>query len=268
MNPEVELVMDHVRPVGPAPSSGLWSLVKVIAKSVTLSLRFLGAFLVGKGDLAYADKLMGIFWRCVFQWGNARLLVENRAVFTGRTAIVMSNHTSLLDIPALLGSVPGPVRMVFKESLAKVPIWGWAVVAAGFVPIDRGNRAKAIAQLEHAKGVFAKGVHVWVSPEGTRSRGRGLLPFKKGGFHLAKQLGAPIIPAFIEGTEQMISPTSIKVVQDGVVRVRFGQPIETEGKDVLTIMNETRAAIIALGAVPCDQGNLGRSSAKRSPSFA
>jgi 1-acyl-sn-glycerol-3-phosphate acyltransferase len=244
------ILQDHVRPIGPVPTSGIWSLLRVVAKCFTLAFRFLGAFLVGKGNLSYADKLLAIFWRRVFQWGNAKLVVENREAFDGRTAIVMSNHTSLLDVPTLLGSVPGSVRMVFKESLSKVPIWGWALVAAGFVPIDRGNRKKAIGQLENAKRVFAKGVNVWVSPEGTRSRGRGLLPFKKGGFHLAKQLGAPIIPAFIAGTEQMISPTSLKVVQDGVVHVRFGQPIETDGKDVETLMNETREAIVALGLTP------------------
>lgn len=262
------VVQDHVRPVGPKPSSGLWSLARVGGSCITLAFRFLGALVIGKASLAYADSLLGIFWRRVFVWGNAKLIVENREAFAGRTAIVMSNHTSLLDVPTLLGSVPGSLRMVFKESLARVPVWGWALVAAGFVPIDRSNRRKAIAQLENAKRVFARGVHVWVSPEGTRSRGRGLLPFKKGGFHLAKQLGAPIIPAYIEGAEQMISPTSLKVVQDGVVRVRFGEPIETDGKDIETLMNETRAAIVLLGARPPDQGDLGRSSVNRSPSFA
>ena len=67
-----------------------------------------------------------------------------------------------------------------------------------------------------------------------------------GGFHLAKQLNARIIPAYIHGTEKMISPTSLKVVQDGVVHVRFGAPIDTDGKDVDTLMAETRAAIVAL----------------------
>lgn len=258
----MEVLQDHVRPVGPTPSSGLWSLFKVFTKCITLAFRFLGAFLVGKGDFAYADKLLNIFWRRVFQWGNAKLVVENRAAFARGNAIVMSNHTSLLDVPTLLGSVPGSVRMVFKESIAKIPVFGWGLVAAGFVPIDRQNRSKAIRQLEKAKRVFARGVNVWVSPEGTRSRGRGLLPFKKGGFHLAKQLHAPIIPAYIAGTDDMISPTSFKVVQDGVVVVKFGAPIDTEGKDVDQLMVETRAAIVALG-----QG-LGRSSENRSPNLA
>lgn len=273
-------VQDHVRRVGPVPSSGLWSLAKVVGKCITLAFRFLGAYVVGKGDLKYADKLLNIFWRKVFQWGNAKLVVENIEVFDERPAVVMSNHTSLLDVPTLLGSVPVSVRMVFKESLAKIPVFGWALVAAGMVPIDRGNRQKAIQQLENAKRVFAKGVNVWVSPEGTRSRGRGLLPFKKGGFHLAKQLNARIIPAFIHGTEQMISPTSLKVVQDGVVTVRYGAPISTEGKDVEQLMVETRAAIVALGTAlgsahtlePNSDGNgaqdLGRSSESRSPNLA
>ena len=241
------VVQDHVRPVGPAPRPGLFTLVKVLASSVALATRFLAAFAVGRGTLSFADTLLERFWRRVFRWGNAALIVEGREAFDGRTAIVMSNHVSLLDVPTLLGSVPGSVRMVFKESLARIPVWGWAVVAAGFIPIDRTNRAKAIGQLDHAKRVYEQGIHVWVSPEGTRSRGRGLLPFKKGGFHLAKQLGAPIIPAYIEGTDAMIRPESLRVVQDGVVRVRFGAPIETGARDVDTLMRETRAAIEGLG---------------------
>lgn len=281
------ILQDHVRPVGPVPTSGLWSLAKVVGKCITLAFRFLGAYVIGKGDLKYADKLLNIFWRKVFQWGNAKLVVENAEVFDGQPAIVMSNHTSLLDVPTLLGAVPVSVRMVFKESLAKIPVFGWGLVAAGMIPIDRGNREKAIRQLENAKRIFAKGVNVWVSPEGTRSRGRGLLPFKKGGFHLAKQLHTRIIPAYIHGTEQMISPTSLKVVQDGVVIVRYGDPISTEGKDVEQLMVETRAAIVALGAslgsvhvlaeaqaardaqAQSQQAQvLGRSSENRSPNLA
>src|SRR5688572_18646871 len=244
------VIQDHVRPVGSTPRPALSTLLRVLFTGVVLAVRFLAAFIVGRGDLRYADKLLDIFWRRVFRWGNVALVVDGRERFAGRTAIVMSNHVSILDVPTLLGSVPGSVRMVFKQSLSRIPVWGWALVAAGFVPIDRGNVAKAIVQLENAKRVFAQGVHVWVSPEGTRSRGRGLLPFKKGGFHLAKQLGAPIIPAFIEGTEELISPQSARVLQDGTVRVRFGAPIESSALELDALMAATRRAIEELARAP------------------
>jgi len=241
------VIQDHVRPVGDAPRAGMSTLLRVMFTGVLLAFRFLGAFVVGRGDLRYADKLLEIFWRRVFQWGNVALVVDGRERFAGRTAIVMSNHVSILDVPTLLASVPGSVRMVFKQSLSRIPVWGWAIVAAGFVPVDRGNIKRAKVQLENAKRIFEQGVHVWVSPEGTRSRGRGLLPFKKGGFHLAKQLGAPIIPAFIEGTEELISPQSGRVLQDGKVRVRFGAPIESTSLELDALMAETRRAIEELG---------------------
>src|SRR5687768_6831760 len=129
------VVQDHVRKPGPVPRNGLLSALRVIGGSVWLAVRFLGAVVTGRGTIGYANELLELFWRRVFQCGNAALVVEGQEVFAGRTAIVMSNHTSLLDVPTLLGSVPGPVRMVFKESLAKIPVWGWAAVAAGFVPI-------------------------------------------------------------------------------------------------------------------------------------
>jgi 1-acyl-sn-glycerol-3-phosphate acyltransferase len=158
----------------------------------------------------------------------------------------MSNHGSLIDIPALMGTVPGSLRMVMKEELTKVPVWGQALVASGFVPVDRKNRDKAIAQLEKAKQMLSKGVSVWVSPEGTRSRDGKLAPFKKGGFHVAKDLGVPIIPAWIEGASDVLPPDSFVVRYDGTCTVSFGAPIATVGKTVDSLMTDVRAQILAL----------------------
>src|SRR5688572_33148613 len=106
----------------------------------------------------------------------------------------------------MMAAVPGSVRMVMKEELTRVPLWGPALVASGFIPIDRKNRDKAIAQLEKAKHILQQGVNVWISPEGTRSRDGSLHAFKKGGFHVARDLGVPIVPAWIEGAQQISKP--------------------------------------------------------------
>jgi len=161
----------------------------------------------------------------------------------------MSNHASLLDIPVMMGAIPGSMRMVMKEELTRVPVWGRALVASGFVPIDRKNRAKAIGQLEKAKAMLAQGLTLWVSPEGTRARDGKLAPFKKGGFHVALDLGVPIVPAFIDGAFGIIPPDQFVVIPDGEITVRFGKPIETAGlskEDLEHLMDDVREAILTL----------------------
>ena len=66
------------------------------------------------------------------------------------------------------------------------------MAAAGFISIDRSDRNAAIRSLERARALLASGTHVWIAPEGTRSRTGEFLPFKKGAFYLALESGLPI----------------------------------------------------------------------------
>jgi 1-acyl-sn-glycerol-3-phosphate acyltransferase len=242
----VLVVQDRVKPLGSAPRRDALPIAKTALYTLDISARFLAAAALGRGSIAVADRLLDGYWRRIFQSGNARLIVEGREHFDGRTAVVMSNHGSLLDIPALMGAVPGSLRMVLKQELTRVPVWGPALVKSGFVPVERGTKERAIAQLAEAERMLAQGVHVWISPEGTRSRNGQLGPFKKGGFHLARSLGAPIVPAWIEGTRVIVPPDRLDASYDGTVFVRFGEPIETKGAEVDTLVTRVREAMLAL----------------------
>lgn len=124
-------------------------------------------------------------------------------------ALVMSNHQSHYDVPVLFQVIPPPLRMIAKVELSRVPIWGEAMRAAGIVFVDRSDRARAIASLEDARRTLAEGVSVWIAPEGTRSPDGRLGPFKKGGFVLAEETGAPILPVTISGTRDVLPPHSL-----------------------------------------------------------
>src|SRR4051794_10582544 len=65
----------------------------------------------------------------------------------GEPLVVMSNHQSLYDIPVLFQSGLGRLRMVTKAELFQVPVWGPALKAAGFIRIDRSDRAQAVGAL-------------------------------------------------------------------------------------------------------------------------
>jgi 1-acyl-sn-glycerol-3-phosphate acyltransferase len=174
---------------------------------------------------------------------------ENAA--PGVTYLVMSNHQSLYDIPVLFHVLGPNIRMIAKKELFRVPIFGNALAAAGFVAIDRGNRASAIRDLERARALLANGTHVWIAPEGTRSVSGKLLPFKKGGFHLALESELPILPVTLSGTRDVLPAHGVFSRPGAKVRVTFHpsidpRPYAARGKVGRTeLMDKVRAALEA-----------------------
>jgi 1-acyl-sn-glycerol-3-phosphate acyltransferase len=62
----------------------------------------------------------------------------------GTTYVYVSNHASMFDIPAVIGSIPDEVRIVYKKELAYVPIWGWALAVGHYISIDRFSAKDAM----------------------------------------------------------------------------------------------------------------------------
>jgi 1-acyl-sn-glycerol-3-phosphate acyltransferase len=143
----------------------------------------------------------------------------------GASYVYLANHQSLFDIPALLRAIPGRFRFVAKQSLFRIPVFGWALAAAGFVSVDRGDRTAARQSFAAAEQWLRDGESILVFPEGTRSTTGTLLPFKRGGFLLALRTGLPIVPVGIRGT-LAVQPRGRRSIQPGVVEVRFGVPID------------------------------------------
>jgi 1-acyl-sn-glycerol-3-phosphate acyltransferase len=139
--------------------------------------------------------------------------------------VYLANHQSLFDIPALLRAVPGRFRFVAKQSLFRIPVFGWALSAAGFVSVDREDRTAARQSLAAAEERLRSGGSILLFPEGTRSTTNTLLPFKRGGFLLALRTGLPVVPVGIRGT-RAVQPRGRHSIQPGVVEVRCGAPID------------------------------------------
>jgi 1-acyl-sn-glycerol-3-phosphate acyltransferase len=188
-------------------------------------------------------------WAPVLLWaGGARLEVlglENLP--PGKSVILVSNHQSTLDIPALFVALPLDFRFVSKTSLKYVPVMGWYMVLAKFVFIDRGNRKSAIESLEKAGAQVRGGVNVLLFPEGTRSENGAILPFKKGPFALAVKARVPVVPVTIEGTRHIMPKNSWDVNHAAsMVKVMIGKPIDPEpfGDDREALMGAVRDVII------------------------
>lgn len=161
-----------------------------------------------------------------------------------RACIFMSNHVSNLDPPALFPYIPGRTSAFVKRSLTKIPVLGYGLKLANFVPVDRDGRVEsAVESVNVARGVLEKGVHITTFVEGTRSRDGRLLPFKKGPFYLAMEAGAPVVPISIHGTESMMSKGSARV-NPGIARITFHSPFDPQTfAQREELMEAVRAAI-------------------------
>ncbi len=179
---------------------------------------------------ARALRVLGRVWvRWILRTFRIRVEVSGLENLPAHTpALFLSNHQSLVDIAAIIDTLPPSVswRFVAKKELVRVPVFGWCLVATGQIIIDRGNRAKAVDSLQRAAERIRGGASVIVFPEGTRSAGGSLRPFKSGPFHLAVAAQVPIIPVTVSGS-QRITPKGSLVVHPGTVRIRFGKPIPT-----------------------------------------
>ncbi len=146
-------------------------------------------------------------------------------------AIYIGNHQNNYDMVTAANIVVPPTVTVGKKSLLWVPFFGLLYWLTGNLLIDRNNRSKAHGTIAEVVNAFQnRKISFWMFPEGTRSRGRGLLPFKTGAFHAAIAAGVPIIPVCVSNTSNKIN---LNRINNGLVIVEMLQPIDTSsyGKD-------------------------------------
>jgi 1-acyl-sn-glycerol-3-phosphate acyltransferase len=172
------------------------------------------------------DARLDAWSRAVIGHALIRLEVRGREhLEPGETYVVMSNHQSLYDVPVLFRVFGPNIRMIAKSELFRIPVFGQAMTAAGFIPVDRTDGRAAVRSLGVARDLLGRKTHVWIAPEGTRSRDGALLPFKAGAFLLAADAGMPIAPVTILGTRDVLPPGAVRSNPGATVRVTIHPPI-------------------------------------------
>jgi 1-acyl-sn-glycerol-3-phosphate acyltransferase len=159
-----------------------------------------------------------------------------------RAYVYMSNHQSHLDIPMLYATLPSPtIRMLGKTELFQIPLWGRGLRAAEFIEVDRDNHARAIQSIHRARELLDDQVSIWIAPEGTRSYDGRIGKLKKGGFHLALDAAAPIVPVAIRGTIDVFKRGTRSMQRGKRVDVTIGAPISVEDRDVASLAGEVES---------------------------
>ncbi|WP_371186671.1 1-acylglycerol-3-phosphate O-acyltransferase [Thalassotalea maritima] len=159
--------------------------------------------------------------------------------------VYVANHQNSYDIFTVSASLPKETVSIGKKSLKWIPLFGQMYWFTGNILIDRGNRAKAHGTIaSSAEKIKERNISVWLFPEGTRSYGRGLLPFKTGAFHTAAMAEVPIVPVCVSNTHDMVK---LNRWNNGKMIIEFLEPIEVKGTErdyIRHLANDTHALML------------------------
>ena len=187
--------------------------------------------------------------RMILRGTGVRVRVLHGEKFGGGGGRVLApNHESFYDIFVLFHILPMRFSFLAKRNLFRIPILGWSMAAAGFVPVDRGEHRRGTATIETSLRRIGRGASLVVFPEETRTRDGELLPFKAGAALLAIRSGLPLQPIGIAGTFEVLRRGGFTVTPANVV-VAVGEPISVEGRTIRdrgALTEELRERVAAL----------------------
>jgi len=158
----------------------------------------------------------------------------------GKSFVIMANHSSFLDVFAIPFVFKGKFSAVAAAKNFHIPIYRNFLKKLKVVGIDRSNLENSIKGITQAEKVLKSGYHIVVLPEGTRTLTGKLNNFKKGGFHLAINTRAHVLPIITKGLFN-IKPKNRWYIKPGTIDIIIEKPIESESKTVNELLDETYA---------------------------
>jgi 1-acyl-sn-glycerol-3-phosphate acyltransferase len=206
------------------------------ARSLLLTAPLVFAVTAAMGLVSLASSLFDASGRiqhtCARGWaalvlGICRVRVEVRGgerLDPAAAYVFCANHQSHIDTPILLAAIPFPFRFTAKKELFRIPFLGWHLRRSGHIPIDRKNPHAAVRAMRRASEKLRAGASLAFFPEGGTSLDGAIKPFKAGGFRLAGQAGAAVVPVTIRGSRRILAPRTYHV-RGGRVEVDFGAPV-------------------------------------------
>lgn len=204
----------------------LWTLLKILYATLIHPVMLLVYIWFDK----YQD--FKLFFKCGPLWtqgilraADITLQIEGMEKLSSNEGfILVSNHTSLFDIPAIWAT-GRRCLFIYRKSLAKIPILGWAIGVSPAVGIDRDSKKRDNSHnIEKAVALMQGNNDTVIFAEGTRSRSGKLGTFKRGAFLIATKSGKRIVPISIIGARDIMAPDSFEF-RKGVIRIVFGDPI-------------------------------------------
>lgn len=150
-------------------------------------------------------------------------------------AVLASNHQSYLDPAIIAAGVRREIHFMARDSLFEIPVFGALIRSLNAFPVKReGIDRDAIRK---AVRIITAGGLVVIFPEGTRHDSGTLGEVKAGAAFVSRKAGCPIIPVGIRGAHKAW-PMRYRIFHLAPVRIGFGRPIESGGKEAEKVIEE------------------------------
>jgi long-chain acyl-CoA synthetase len=165
------------------------------------------------------------------------------------------NHLSYLDQPAIMFALPPKIRartataaweeFFFGDYHGFSKFWRalsyqYASVLFNLFPLPQSQGFSG--SLSFMGKLADAGINILIFPEGEHSRDGKMLPFQLGLGVMVKQLGIPVVPMKISGTDQVL-PHGADFPTKGEVTVTFGKPLHFRYEEPAEIVSTTRKAV-------------------------
>ncbi len=187
--------------------------------------------------------IVRIWGKLILIFHKIEVIGENN-ILKNRSQIIFANHQSNFDIFLFSAILKVPFSWMAKDSLFRIPIFGWVIKTLGYIPVKRGSMKVAKA-IEVAKEKLKNNQNIIIFPEGTWSNSDNLLPFKSGIYYLSKQTKVPLLPVNICGSNKVNPPDSYRVYLKPL-KVIIHPPIfsnEYIDKDKNSFLNHIRSIL-------------------------
>lgn len=162
---------------------------------------------------------------------------ENLCALEEKPHLIISNHQSTLETYLYTIILP-PHVFVLKRELLWIPFFGWGLAKVSPIAINRKDGRNAFKSIvKQAKERFKEELSIIIFPEGTRSSSESDTPYKRGGFLLAKELKANILPLAINSG--LSWPKGRFLKYPGTITLEIGKPISSKDKKTTELLEET-----------------------------
>jgi 1-acyl-sn-glycerol-3-phosphate acyltransferase len=215
---------------------------------------YLGAFFLKSSPEGAFQKLNHYFYRSFFQL--LRLLMPGLTIRIDpalrrlRGAVVVSNHHSYLD-PLMFQSTFARQTTIVKSTFFRVPIFGWLIKNAGYMPASaEGPFGDLMLQrMATLRAFFSSGGVMFVFPEGTRRPGRPIGALHEGAFKIARRCQVPLAVVRLRNTERIFAPGQFLFHTTDPVTIEIDLVHRVENAAELSIAELKRTALAAFSAV-------------------
>lgn len=220
----------------------VWILFWAALLTLILFLPIVIAALAGRSGNAAFHGTQVYAW-CMFKLTGISLKVSGREhIDPKQRYVILCNHASYFDPPAMVLALGLQYRWVIKKELRKVPLFGLALETSRNLFIDRAKGGDALESIKRGVAQLPEGTSIVIFPEGTRSWDGRLLPFKKGGFVIARDGQLPILPVTIRGSHDRL-PKGTAVFSPGVIEIVVHPAVPTVGREMEEVREEVKGTI-------------------------